>query len=1065
MLDIREWLEDMGLGHHAQAFEANAVDVDLLKHLSDDDLKDLGVERLGERKRILLAAAGAGDNAPAPPARASEAPTAETPAGGGERRWLTVLFCDLVGSTSMSSRMEPEEFREIILGFQGTVAEQVDIFGGHLAKFMGDGVIAYFGFPSASENDVESALRASLAITRAISAKTAPDGAPLQVRAGIATGTVIVGDVIGFGEARERTVIGDAPNLASRLQDQAEPGTVLVTQDTHDLVAGRFVFEPKGEVVLKGFETPMVLHRVVEAVSHAPNRLLERPEDGDMVGRTREITRFLDAWTDVCASSSRGVLIEGEPGFGKSHFVRAMIDRLRPECFHLINQCSPYFRNEAFHPVVRRVMREAGIREDDPVEVQLDKLDAMERATGAPAQHLAWLCGIDGTARYGEMPGGAQNARATVVQELIDIVARASERRPVLLVYEDVHWSDPSTLELIRLSLEHYAEKRVMIVATARPGAEAKLSPLSGMERIQLGRLGDADVARLVQQRAGDGALSEAQIEGIRARSDGVPLFAKELTSTALQQASHSDGTEAALRVHDAAAAVPSTLRASLMARLDFLGEHGEVAQVASCIGRVFDRTVLARIAGRTDEELNSSLQALLLSEIVSPARAEDGGDFAFTHALVRDVAYDSLMLRRRRDIHAQILAILSEGSTGANDPLAQSIHHARKAEKWEEAVDLAVRAATAELEKSAYEEADDYVRSASTWLGRLPDTEMRQRKGIELDLFSRAALFPLGRHDEWRDRVEAAAIAAVELGDDLSLSHANGYLVTYHYIRRDHARAIRHGELGLEAAGRAGDLSARVNNSFNLSLPLVATGAFDRALALLTDVAELTEDDPSARHGLAGHPAVMALACSASIHAQRGERGASLASARRIEDLLGSDATSFTRIIGRVGIGSAEIAFGSLERALEILQAAFGESRRMSVWMLFSLSGGLLAEALLAARHLEQALQVVEAAVNPKLLAAMPVGFCYPLATQARILIELGRWEEADNVIDTAIERAEEIGERPYLGELHHARTLWESGSPLGDQARAVKARNACLAITSDLGMVKMSSAASLTQ
>jgi len=1046
--DIREWLIELGLDQHTDTFIDNAVDYSVLQHLNNEDLKDLGVSRLGDRKKILMAIAGLDSNSHA-------ASAAGVHSDGGQRRWLTVLFCDLVNSTGLSSRQDPEDFRDIILSFQKLVANRIAEYHGHLAKFMGDGVIAYFGYPSASENDAENALRAAIAIQQAMKEERGPDGAQLLTRIGIATGAVIVGDLIGFGEARERTVIGDAPNLAARLQNLADPGTIVISRDTQELIDSRFKLSGMGKHQIKGLDKSIEIFRVDEAISHAPDSLTRtRKSTGLLIGRDQEVARILSLWDRVLDGNGQGLLLQADAGFGKSFLIRSLLEQLKDQCFYVVNQCSPYYTNEAFYPVIQRGALEAGIEQSDDLTTRLEKLEKFYRVSSKDASFLAWMYGLDATERYGEMSATPQEARAGVMRILMDAIGEGSLNIPIILIFEDVHWSDPSTLELIRMSLSDYADKRVFIIATTRPDYDERLSALSSMTMINLSRLGNDEIGKIIEDQAGAETLSQVNLQSIRDRCDGVPLFAKELTSTALQTRSETEEYASNRHDDDDIASVPRALRASLMARLDALSPHNEVAQIAACIGRSFDLPLLSRIMDRSLKELDQNLEILVESEIISPAKKEDGGDFVFTHALVRDVAYGSLLLRRRRSIHADILAQMNVTTMKEDTDLAASIHHASRAELWDQAHELTVWAASVELSKSAFNEAYAYIMLAKQHLARQPESIEEKRRNLQLDLMTRAALFPLGRHEDWGKHVNDAARRAEELDDGLSFSHAHGYLITYHYIKRDHQEAIRHGELGLEASHQSGDLSGQVNNSFNLALPKVAIGNFPACLNLLNDVVELTTDDPLEQHGLAGHPAVMALSCSANVYAQLGMKDQALERAARTKSLIGAEVASFTRIIGMTGIATAEAMYGSPDKAISLLEKAFEESEQMSVWMLYSMSGTMLADALLQINEPEKALQVIEKSINPQLLPAMPMGFCYPFATQARALIEIQDWDSSDQVITSAIAKAEEIGELPYVGELTFARALWEIKRGGGDREATNVALEASHTIAKELSM-----------
>jgi class 3 adenylate cyclase len=481
-VDVGAWLRDLGLGHYEPAFRANEIDAEILPKLTADDLRDMGVTVVGHRRKLLEAIAAL--RAPREAAMPSPDDVRATPAPGppaappnpAERRQLTVMFVDLVGSTALAGRLDPEDVGAVLRAYQDACAGEITRFEGHIAKFMGDGVLAYFGYPRAHEDEAERAVRAGLGITAAVGRLAAPGGTPLAARVGIATGLVVVGDLVGEGAAREEAVVGGTPNLAARLQALAAPGSVVIALGTHRLVGGLFELEDLGTHRLKGLAEPVRVWRAVGA-SAAENRfeaLHGAAGLTPLVGREQEIALLLDRWEQAREGEGQVVLLSGEPGVGKSRLVRSLRERLADEpSMALSHYCSPFHQTSALHPVIDLLERAAGFARDDPPERRLDKLEALlARATedlSEAAPLLAALLTIDAGDRYPPLTLGPQRQKERTFEALAAQLEGLAARQPVLAVYEDVHWSDPTTLELLELVIERAQRLPVLVLVTFRP--------------------------------------------------------------------------------------------------------------------------------------------------------------------------------------------------------------------------------------------------------------------------------------------------------------------------------------------------------------------------------------------------------------------------------------------------------------------------------------------------------------------------------------------------------------------------------------------------------------------
>jgi class 3 adenylate cyclase len=508
MLDVARWLADQGLGHHAEAFAENGIAGDVLRDLTDADLKELGLN-LGDRKRLLKAIAALdakGTQERAEPAGQTATPTAPRDA---ERRQLTIMFIDLVGSTELSARLDPEEMSEVIRAYHRCCAHVIGRWGGHVAKFMGDGVLAYFGWPQAHENEAERAVRAGLAITGAVGHLSNPGGEPLVARVGIATGLVMVGELIGDGAAQEEAVVGHTPNLAARLQALAAPGRVVISQATRRLVGSLFELADLGPVRLKGFAEPLSAWRV-EGEGRAEGRFeaLHGEHLTPLVGREHELGILLERWTWAKDGDGQVVLISGEPGIGKSRVIRALRERLGDQPYTpLSHYCSPYHTNSALHPVIGLLERAARLDRDAPPAEQLARLEAVLGRSSDRLDEvvplLAALLGVPTEARYPAPTLTPEMQKRRTLQALVDQLAGLAERQPVLALYEDAHWIDPSTLEFLGLVIERIRELPVLVLLTFRPEFQPPWTGQAHVTTLTMSRLGRRQGADLVMRGHG----------------------------------------------------------------------------------------------------------------------------------------------------------------------------------------------------------------------------------------------------------------------------------------------------------------------------------------------------------------------------------------------------------------------------------------------------------------------------------------------------------------------------------------------------------------------------------
>jgi class 3 adenylate cyclase len=568
---------------------------------------------LGHRRKILRAIAELSGVEKSAPKAATEAsvPVAPQPHDTAERRQVTVMFSDLVGSTALSVRMDPEDLREVISAYQKCVAETVQRFGGFVAKYMGDGVLVYFGYPQAHEDDAERAVRAGLELIQAVGGLKS--GAPLQSRVGIATGLVVVGDLIGSGAAQEQTVVGETPNIAARLQGLAEPNSVVIAESTRKLLGNLFELEDLGARDLKGISGPVRAWTALRP-SGVESRFEALHTSGltELVGREEELDLLLRRWAKAKTGEGQVVLLSGEPGIGKSRLTAALMERLEGEPHTRLRYfCSPQHTDSAFYSVIGQMERAAGLAHDDTPRARLDKLDAVLAQTATSIQDAALfaeMLSLQSDGRYPALELDAPQRRQRTLEALTAQLAALAKQRPLLMVVEDAHWIDPTTLEVFGRTVDRIKTLPVLLIVTFRPEFNAPWAGRSHVTSVALNRLGERDAAAIIAHLVGNKELPSDVMAEIVERTDGIPLFVEEMTKAILEVESEGEGRRTAAAVPSPTLAVPASLHASLMARLDRLGPAKEVAQIGAAIGREFSHALLAAVMPKPEAELGAAL-------------------------------------------------------------------------------------------------------------------------------------------------------------------------------------------------------------------------------------------------------------------------------------------------------------------------------------------------------------------------------------------------------------------------------------------------------------------------
>jgi class 3 adenylate cyclase len=736
MQPIAAWLEKLGMSEYAQRFAENDVDISVLPHLTDQDFKELGVS-LGHRRKLLAAIAELSGVAPS--AVPSPALTGPKPQDSAERRQVTVMFSDLVGSTALSARMDPEDLREVIAAYQKCVAETVGRFGGFVAKYMGDGVLVYFGYPQAHEDDAERAARAGLQLVAAVSAIISQT--PLQTRVGIATGLVVVGDLIGSGEAAERGIVGETPNLAARLQAVAEPNMVVIAEGTRRLLGNLFELEDLGARDLKGIAGPVHAYAVLRSRS-VESRFEALHAGGltQLVGREEELELLLRRWVKAKSGEGQVVLLSGEAGIGKSRLTAAIMEHLANEPHTRLRYfCSPQHTDSALFPIISQMERAAEFTHDDNTQAKLDKLDALLGRTSTTkhdAAQFAEMLSLPNDGRYPTLELDPQQRRQKTLEALTVQLATMAQAKPLLMIFEDVHWIDPTSLEAVGRTVDRLRTLGVLLIVTYRSEFEPPWIGRSYVTALTLNRLGEREITAMIERVTGKKALPESIRKDIIDRTDGVPLFVEEMTKAVLEAKSEGEAHRTTASVPAPALAVPASLHASLMARLDRLGAAKEVAQIGSAIGREFSHALLASVVSKPETELGSALDRLMASGLLFRQGVPPHASYLFKHALVQDAAYATLLREPRRALHARIVEAFESGfaDIAENQPEILA-RHCAEAGLIEKAVGLWGKAGQRSLERSALVEAVEQLARALAQIATLPGTPALRREQIKLQV------------------------------------------------------------------------------------------------------------------------------------------------------------------------------------------------------------------------------------------------------------------------------------------------------------------------------------------
>ena len=768
-MDLGGWLRSLGLEEYEAAFHKNHIDEAVLPNLTAEDLKDLGVGSIGHRRKLLDAIALLRGDA------ATKAPPPEAPSvlpqfsqDTAERRQVTVMFSDLVGSTALSARMDPEDLREVISSYQKCVAQTVQRFGGFVAKYMGDGVLVYFGYPQAHEDDTERAVRAGLELVAAVTALKTQ--ASLQTRVGIATGVVVVGDLVGSGEAQERGIVGETPNLAARLQGIAEPNAVVIAESTRKLLGSLFELHDFGAKDLKGIGEPVRTWAVLRPGA-VESRFDALHTSGltELVGREEELELLLRRWSKAKTGEGQVVLLSGEAGIGKSRLTAALLERLTSEPHTRLRYfCSPQHTDSALYPIIGQMERAAGFARDDTEQTKLNKLDAVLALAATSIEDatlFADMLSLPNDGRYPALDMASAQRRQRTLEALGSQVERLSHARPLLMIIEDAHWADPTSLEAFSKVVDRLPTLRVLLIVTFRPEFYSPWIGRPYVTAFTINRLGERDINAMIDGVVRSKLIPSNIRQDIIERADGIPLFVEEMTKAVLEAESEGAAERAIGVVPSPALAVPASLHAPLMARLDRLGSAKEMAQIAAAIGREFSHALISAVVRKPEAGLASALERLIAAGLLFRQGVPPHASYLFKHALVQDAAYSTLLRSRRQQLHGRIATTLEsqfpEIAAGQPEIVAR---HYTEAVLSDAAIDWWSKAGELALRRSAFAEAVVHQDRAIGLAEGLVDNPAHRLRKLRLQTVYAQAL--VHAHGQGAAETNAAFARARELAN-----------------------------------------------------------------------------------------------------------------------------------------------------------------------------------------------------------------------------------------------------------------------------------------------------------
>lgn len=1071
MHDVGEWLRKIGLGKYDQLFAENEIDAVVLPELDDDDLKDLGIA-LGHRRKLLKAITElcqkgvAADQAKAPDSDKHRRMYSSEPREA-ERRQLTVMFCDLVGSTALSEELDPEDLAVVIQDYRNACAKIITRFDGFIARYVGDGILIYFGYPHAHEDDSERSVRAALELIKSVSTLKPMGDLSLKVRIGIATGLVLVGDLIGTGTSEENAVVGHTPNLASRLQSLSEPNTVVISEATHRLIDGLFVCDDLGRVQLTGITGTVRAFRVVD-LSDSPTRFEASVAKGisPLVGRKEEIALLANRWELGNEEEGQVVLLSGEPGVGKSRIIKAFRDKLADQVHErALFFCSSHHKSSAFYPLIEILERRLRFTDGDSPQQKLERLEVLLSELGiAPAENIPWLASLLSIPLENDDPMlglSPQQLKRKILETLLMLLIVMAERKPLLIVIEDLQWADPSTLEFIGELIDRMRSSRITLIGSFRPEFQNPWFERSHITAITLNRMSRKDCRVLIASLTRRKTLSDSLVDEIVAKADGMPLFIEELTKNVLEaDALKGEDHQDAVSGLEPKIDIPSSLQDSLMARIDHRGLSKAVIQLAAALGRSFSYELISAIWSEDEDGLRPALSELVSAGLIFQRGSSKQAEYEFKHALVQEAAYKSLLRTTRRRHHRRIVRVLEEKFPNVAKTRPETLaHHSFYGGALDKVIQYAFAAGQKSFDRSANREAVIHLDHALEALNQLPQSRETLEKTIDVRLLLRYALLPLGEVDRIGQVLRDTAPLIASLNDPERTGQFQARLCNYYCLTGDQSEALAQGRQGMRIAQDLGDENLQVEMAYRLGQPYYHLGQYGNAIKVLKQGVELIRSERELdKQGKAAHPAVVCRTWLAMCCAELGDFAIGTEYAQHAVDLAQEVRHSLSTLFSLWGYGHIRMrecnyaeALRAFEEALEVCQRStvlFWYPRlASSVAMARALGGSpgdtnsLVAEARRSAAEMNLTVD------DPRLLERM-----------ASIHLMDGNLEAAESDARAALELALKMKAKGY--EAWALRRLGEIYA-VGDHAKpgdAEKHFKKALALSQELSMRPLS-------